>query len=94
MAQAGSTGAVATPKPAQRSHHVGILAVKAGRTFRGARQAWYEVLLAHNGQQASAYLQATAATPPSLPKSGVAEAPSGWLNWFVRNGVCTVTPQA
>lgn len=65
---------------------VGNLQVKDGLQFRGARQAWYDVLKAHNGKPAQEYLEATAKTPPSLPKSGRAEAPSGWLRWFVRHG--------
>lgn len=65
--------------------------LKPNATFRGARQAWFNVLVAHNGQPANAFLAACAATPPSLPASGRAEAPTGWLSWFVRNGYCTVT---
>lgn len=73
----------------------GVLTVtKPKATFRGARQAWFNVLLAHNGQPANAYLAACAAKPPSLPASGRAEAPTGWLSWFVRNGYATVTVPA
>lgn len=71
-----------------------VLQVKQGCNFRGARAHWYGVLVAHHGQPAAAYLAACKATPPSLPKSGVAEAPQGWLSWFVRNGVCTLVAQA
>lgn len=73
-------------KPAQP----GILQVKTGVALRGARQAWYAVLLQYNGKPVAEFLAATAATPPSLPKSGVAEKPSGWLGWFQRTGVATV----
>ncbi len=58
--------------------------------LRGARAAWYAVLQQHNGQPVAAFLAATAATPPSVPKSGVAENPSGWLRYFVRSGIATV----
>ena len=67
-----------------------ITAVKQGLNFRGARAAWYAVLLKHNGQPASAYLAACTANPPSLPKSGIPEPATGWLRWFVRNGVATL----
>lgn len=70
----------------------GVLTVtKPNATFRGARQAWFNVLVAHNGQPANNYLAACVAKPPSLPASGRPEAPTGWLSWFVRNGYCTVT---
>lgn len=70
----------------------GVLTVtKPKATFRGARQAWFNALLAHNGKPANAYLEACATTPPSVPASGRPEAPTGWLSWFVRNGYATVT---
>lgn len=68
------------------------LQVKQGVAMRGARAAWYAVLVQHNGQPAAAYLAACKAVPPSLPKSGVPEAPQGWLSYFVRTGVVTLTP--
>lgn len=71
-----------------------VLAVKAGLSYRGARAAWYAVLVQYNGQPGNAYLAACAATPPSLPKSGRPEAPSGWLRYFVRTGACTLQAAA
>lgn len=83
------TGAAgATAQAAQVLH----LQVKQGAKLRGARALWYAALLAHNGQPAAAYLAACASNPPSLPKSGVAEPPQGWLSWFVRNGLCQLVP--
>ncbi len=82
------TGAAgATPQTATVLH---IQVAKANLAYRGARAAWYAALLAHNGQPAAAYLAACKDNPPSLPKSGVAEAPQGWLSWFVRQGVCAL----
>ena len=66
--------------------------VKAGVSYRGARAAWYAAALAHNGMPVAAYLLACKQQPPSLPKSGVAEPPQGWLAYFVRQGVVTLTP--
>lgn len=68
----------------------GILAVKAGVPLRGARASWYAALQAYNGQPVAAFLAHCAANPPSLPKSGVAEKPQGWLGWFVRSGIASV----
>lgn len=69
----------------------GILAVKQGVALRGARAAWYAVLATYNGKPVAEFLAATAATPPSVPKSGVAEKPTGWLRYFLRTQVATVT---
>lgn len=62
------------------------LQVKTGVKFRGARDKWYTVLQQYNGKPASDYLTACKENPPSLPKSGVAEAPQGWLSYFQRVG--------
>lgn len=67
-----------------------IVAVKAGVKYRGARAAWYAVLQQYVGQAPQAYLAATTAKPPSLPKSGVQENSSGWLRFFVRQGIATI----
>jgi hypothetical protein len=64
-----------------------IKVVKANVKFRGARAAWYEVLLKYNGKPAGDFLAACTAKPPSLPKSGVAEPASGWLRYFTRSGI-------
>jgi len=64
--------------------------VKAGLKYRGARAAWYAVLLQHQGKPAADFLAATTAQPPSLPKSGVQEKSTGWLTYFVRTGVATL----
>lgn len=72
----------------------GVLQVKAGANLRGARAAWYAVLLAHNGKPVADFLAATAANPPSMPTKGAlagkGEPPKGWLGWFVRNGWASV----
>lgn len=77
-------GATATAKPA-------VLQVKTGQVYRGARAAWYGALLEYNGKPASAYLAHCTESPPSLPKSGRAEAASGWLRYFVRTGTASLT---
>jgi hypothetical protein len=102
-AQAGNTTAQATtvsaPTVVQAGQPTapGILQVKPGVALRGARAAWYAALLAYNGKPVAEFLAATdqtGATPtgkaPSVPKSGTAEKPSGWLGWFTRSGIATV----
>lgn len=68
-----------------------IATVAAGRTFRGARAAWYAVLCKHEGKPVAEFYKATTDKPPSLPKSGVPEKPSGWLGFFVRAGIATLS---
>lgn len=72
-----------------------LLAVKGNVPLRGARQAWYTLLLAHNGKPAAAFLAAATANPPSLPQKGKCagkpEPASGWLRYFVRQGIATYT---
>ncbi len=87
---AGMVAAPTVPATAGKPAAPGILAVKPGVALRGARAAWYGVLLQYNGKPVADFLAATAANPPSLPKSGVAEKPTGWLGWFTRTGVAQV----
>lgn len=76
--------------PVVVSKVVGTLVVKDGLNFRGARQAWYDVLKAHDGKPAQEYLEKTTKEPPSMPKSGKQEPSSGWLRWFVRHEVAAI----
>lgn len=67
-----------------------IKLLKTDGKFRGAREAWYKELVAHDGKPLADYVAKVTATPPSLPtkgkSAGKAEKPSGWISWFVRNG--------
>ena len=63
------------------------LKVKAGQKYRGAREAWYQVLCEYDGKLVDAFLEATTKKPPSLPKSGKQEKSIGWLRFFERTGV-------
>lgn len=94
---AATTVQAATVVAPGKAAQPGILQVKPGAALRGARAAWYGVLLQYNGKPVAEFLAATdqtGATPtgkaPSLPKSGVAEKPTGWLGWFVRAGIAQV----
>lgn len=68
----------------------GVLKVKQGVALRGARKAWYEELVKHDGKPVADFLVAMGSKPPSTPKSGVAEKPQGWLSWFTRSGIAQV----
>lgn len=80
--------APAEAKPAPTP--VVIKSVKPGLKFRGARAAWYAELLAHEGKPLTEFIKATTEKPPSVPKSGVAENPTGWVGYFARTQVATI----
>lgn len=67
-----------------------VLRVKADKAFTGARGAWFTALQAHDGKSPDAFVEACAAKPPVLTKTGKAEDPKGWLRYFVRTGVAQV----
>lgn len=64
-----------------------ISVTKANVKFRGARAAWHAVLVQYNGKPAGDFLAHCTKSPPSIPKSGVAEPASGWLRYFLRSGI-------
>lgn len=64
-----------------------ISVLKSNVKFRGARAAWYEVLRSYNGKPAGDFLAQCTKSPPSVPKSGIAEPASGWLRYFTRSGI-------
>jgi hypothetical protein len=65
--------------------------VKGEQKYEGARAAWYAALLAHDGKKADDFVTACTKKPPTLPKSGKAEKPEGWLRYFVREGVAALS---
>ena len=96
-AAAATTVNAPTVVQAGKTTQPGILQVKSGVALRGARAAWYGVLLQYNGKPVADFLAATDETgeqptgkAPSKPKSGIAEKPSGWLGWFLRTGAASV----
>lgn len=68
------------------------LQVKMGVKMRGAREHWYVRLQEFNGKPAAEYLTSCKDKPPSTPKSGVPEAPQGWLSYFQRTGTVELVP--
>lgn len=67
-----------------------IAVAKKAEKFGGARAAWYAVLLAHDGQTNAAFIEACSKTPP-VAKSGKPDDPRGWLRFFVRTGVASLS---
>ncbi len=71
-----------------------ILTIKVNTTaadkakFRGARQAWLEILTKYNGKPLADFTAHVQENPPSTPKTGkyanVCEPPMGWIRFFVR----------
>ncbi len=82
---------VAAPAPEAKPAKTKIIKVlKADAKFRGAREAWYVELKKHDGKPLAEFEKATDDKPPSLPKSGRKEAPSGWTSYFTRTGIMQV----
>lgn len=77
----------AAPKPQK-------LKVKAGMKYRGAREAWYQRLLEHDGKDVEIFLKSATDRPPSMTKANTAENPKGWLSFFRRTGVAVVGDEA
>ena len=55
-----------------------------------ARDKWFKAILRHEGKTVDTFLKNTKRNPPALNKDGEAEAPNGWLNFFVREHVIRV----
>jgi hypothetical protein len=68
-----------------------IVVTKKEAKYKGARASWYAALLAHDGQTNIAFVNACTKNPPAMLKSGKAEDPHGWLRFFVRIGVATLS---
>lgn len=86
----------AEPAPAAESKPTKVTIIKVlkqGAKFRGARQAWYDELVKYDGKSKADYEKACTDKPPSLPKSGRAEAPSGWTSYFKRTGIAEYIEQ-
>lgn len=84
-----------TPAPVQaKPAKVKVIKVlKTDAKYRGAREAWYVVLKAHDGKPVADFEKATTDKPPSLPKSGRAEAASGWTSFYKREGIISIVEQ-
>lgn len=84
-----------TTPPAEKqqsvTRRVGTVKVlKTDAKFRGARDAWYAKLKEYDGKPIADYEAECTKTPPSLPKSGKAEKPAGWIGYFVRTGILSI----
>ena len=52
-----------------------------------ARDKWFKAVRKHEGKSVDVFIKSATKNPPALKKDGKAEAPHGWLNYFVREGV-------
>jgi hypothetical protein len=68
-----------------------IVLLPTEATFTGARLAWYEALKSHAGKPVEDFLSACKANPPAMPKSGKAEDPRGWFQFFQRSKLVEVS---
>lgn len=71
-----------------------IKVLKKDATYRGktAREAWYQRIKEYDGKPESEFLDSVKENPPSRTKNGAAEPPSGWVRFFVRQGVMSLQP--
>jgi len=66
-------------------------------TFRAgsARALYYEAIAKFNGKSVESFVKAVAASPPSVPNrgklKGKQEPVNGWISYFVREGLVTIT---
>lgn len=80
--EAGGSKAGAAGKAAPK-----IISVKANMKYRGAREAWYNMLQQYDGKTVAEFVEAAKEKPPSLTKKQEAEPPMGWVRFFERTGV-------
>lgn len=80
----------ATPAESKPAKVRKIKLLKTDAKFKGAREAWYNELKAHDGKTVEEFEKACTTKPPSVPKSGRAEAPSGWTSYFKRTGIMQI----
>ncbi len=84
-------------EPAKPTTVTVIKVLKKDGKFGGARKAWYDVILAHDGKPLQDLIAAVTAKPPSTPKKGVLagklEPPMGWVGYFKRSAFITLEEQ-
>lgn len=83
-------GAVAAPAaPPVKVAKLKVL--KKDTKYRGAREAWHARLLEFDGKTEAEFIESTKEKPPALTRNGTAENPMGWVRFFVREGVLSVS---
>lgn len=73
--------------PVVEASPVIIKVLKKDAKYRGAREAWYQRLVEHDGKPLQTFYASCQSQPPKLTKAGTAEDPKGWFSWFKRQGV-------
>lgn len=64
--------------------------IKKDAKFRGARESWYARLVEYDGKTEGEYIESCKEKPPAMTKNGTAENPTGWVRFFVRQGVLSI----
>jgi hypothetical protein len=85
-APAASASSAPTPARPQK-----IKVLKLDANFRGARASWYERLKEYNGKTEGEYIESCKDKPPAVTKNGTAENPTGWVRFFARSGILSLT---
>lgn len=82
--------AAAPVEPGPKPKRIKVL--KKDSKFRGgsAREAWYIRLKEMEGKTEGEFLANTKENPPARTQNGTVENPSGWMRFFVRNGIVSL----
>lgn len=67
-----------------------IKLLKKDTKYRGAREAWYNRLKEYDGKTEGEFIASTKENPPAHTRNGTAENPSGWVRFFIRQGVMSL----
>lgn len=74
-----------TPQPESKPKLIKVL--KTDAKYRGAREAWYNVLKEFDGKPVDDYIEHCKEKCPQLTKNGGKENPTGWVGFFKRQGI-------
>lgn len=82
------TAASAPPPTPARPQKLKVL--KKDTKYRGAREAWFARLVEFDGKTEGEFLASAKEKPPALTRNQTPEPPSGWVRFFVREGVLSL----
>lgn len=68
-----------------------VMKIKGGMKYRGAREQWYNMLQRFEGKTVEEFVEAAIKEPPSRTKKNEAEPPTGWVRFFQRSGVISLS---
>lgn len=92
LADSNSAGPASPPAAeAAPQRPLKIKVLKADMVYKGNRLAWYNRLKEFEGKTEGEFLADAKARPPSLTRNGTTEPPTGWVGFFKRQGVLSLT---